>query len=223
MKSPDRFQSAVVLITLFLIGITACKKNKDSSVVEISDVRTGGTEKTILMNFINNSSETVTALTLKNQGSANMHVKLVKDNLDQSNQRVKDFTNLEKNGLVAKNDLLKVKLQSSNIELTLLDAESNYKLANVNMALMLGLPEQTVFITDATSLQQSGSLKSIEEYEQLALLSRNDVGALALRKKAADLGPANSAIVQSSAYRSRTVPPSPSSYGTSGYGGMGGY
>ena len=42
-------------------------------------------------------------------------------------------------------------------------------------------------------------------------------------KKAADLGPANSAIVQSSAYRSRTVPPSPSSYGTSGYGGMGGY
>ena len=42
-------------------------------------------------------------------------------------------------------------------------------------------------------------------------------------KKAADLAPANSAIVQSSAYRSRTVPPSPSSYGTSGYGGMGGY
>lgn len=40
-------------------------------------------------------------------------------------------------------------------------------------------------------------------------------------KKAADLAPANSAIVQSSAYRSRTAPPSPSSYGTSGYGGMG--
>ena len=40
-------------------------------------------------------------------------------------------------------------------------------------------------------------------------------------KKAAELAPANSAIVQSSAYRSRTVPPSPSSYGTSGYGGMG--
>ncbi len=114
-------------------------------------------------------------------------VKLVKDNLDQSNQRVKDFTNLEKNGIVAKNDLLKVKLQSSNIELTLLDAESNYKLASVNMALMLGLPEQTVFIIDASSLQQNGSIKSIEEYEQLALQSRNDIGALSLRKKAADL------------------------------------
>jgi Flp pilus assembly protein TadD len=42
-------------------------------------------------------------------------------------------------------------------------------------------------------------------------------------KKAAELAPANSAIVQSSAYRSRTAPHSPSSYGTSNYGGMGGY
>ncbi|HSA87672.1 MAG TPA: tetratricopeptide repeat protein [Nitrospira sp.] len=40
-------------------------------------------------------------------------------------------------------------------------------------------------------------------------------------KKAADLAPANNAIVQSRAYRSRTAPPSPSSSGTSGYGGMG--
>jgi tetratricopeptide (TPR) repeat protein len=41
--------------------------------------------------------------------------------------------------------------------------------------------------------------------------------------KAAELAPANSAIVQSSAYRSRTAPPSPSSYGPDSYGGMGGY
>jgi hypothetical protein len=33
------------------------------------------------------------------------------------------------------------KLQSSNMELALLDAESNWKLAGVNMSLMLGLPE----------------------------------------------------------------------------------
>ena len=42
-------------------------------------------------------------------------------------------------------------------------------------------------------------------------------------KKAADLAPANNAIVQSSAYRSRTAPPSPYSYGPSSYGGMGWY
>ena len=42
-------------------------------------------------------------------------------------------------------------------------------------------------------------------------------------KKAAELAPANSAIVQSNAYRSRTAPPSPSSYGPDDYGAMGGY
>jgi len=115
-------------------------------------------------------------------------VALVKENLDQSNQRVKDFTNLEKNGLVARNDLLKVSLQSSTIELALLDAESNYKLASVNMALMLGLPEQTILLADAESLQQTGPLKTIEEYEQLALQGRKDIGALAVRKKVAELG-----------------------------------
>lgn len=41
--------------------------------------------------------------------------------------------------------------------------------------------------------------------------------------KAAELAPANSAIVQSGAYRSRTAPPSPSSYGADSYEGMGGY
>ena len=115
-------------------------------------------------------------------------VALVKENLDQSNQRVKDFTSLEKNGLIARNDLLKVSLQSSTIELALLDAESYYKLASVNMALMLGLPEQTILLADAESLQQTGTLKTIEEYEQLALQGRKDIGALALRKKVAELG-----------------------------------
>jgi outer membrane protein TolC len=82
-------------------------------------------------------------------------VELVKENLQQSNQRVKDFLNLEKNGLLARNDLLKAELQSSNIELALLDAESNYKLAGVNMALMLGLPEQTLLVPDSASFIQS--------------------------------------------------------------------
>jgi len=79
MNSSNRFRSAFLFITLFLIGLTACKKNQDSSVVEISDVRTGGTEKLIKMDFLP-TNETVTALTLKNQGSSNLHVRLVKDN-----------------------------------------------------------------------------------------------------------------------------------------------
>lgn len=42
-------------------------------------------------------------------------------------------------------------------------------------------------------------------------------------QKAVELAPANNAIVQSSAYRNRPAPLSPSNYGASGYGGTGGY
>ena len=112
---------------------------------------------------------------------------LVKDNLTQSQQRVKDLSNLEKNGLLARNDLLKAELQSSNIELTLLDAESNYKLACVNMNLMIGLPEQTELVPDRNGLALPASVKTIEEYEQDALQNRNDIAAITVRKKAADV------------------------------------
>ena len=112
-------------------------------------------------------------------------VALVKENLQQSQQRLTDFTNLEKNGLLARNDLLKAQLQESNVELSLLDAENNWKLANVNMNLMLGLPEQTALLPDSASLVSAANMRAIEEYEQLALQHRNDLQALALRGKAA--------------------------------------
>lgn len=113
---------------------------------------------------------------------------LVKENLLQSEQRVKDLTNLEKNGLLARNDLLKAELQSSNIELTLLDAESNYKVASVNMNIMMGLPEQTILIPDKSGLALPTSIKTIDEYEQDALQNRKDIAALNFRKKNADIG-----------------------------------
>ncbi len=115
-------------------------------------------------------------------------ITLVKENLAQSQQRVKDLTNLEKNGLLARNDLLKAELQTSNIELTLLDAESNYKLACVNMNLMIGWPEQTEIIPDRAGITLPASIKTLEEYENDALQKRKDVEALSFRKKAANTG-----------------------------------
>src|SRR4029079_4688197 len=85
---------------------------------------------------------------------AKASVELVKQSLEQSRKRVTDFTNLEKNGLLARNDLLKAQLQASNIELSLMDAENNWNMANVNMNLMLGLPETSQLEIDSTVFQQ---------------------------------------------------------------------
>jgi outer membrane protein TolC len=90
--------------------------------------------------------------------------------------------------LLARNDLLAAQLQTSNIELSVLDAENNRKIANVNMNLMLGLPETTFLIIDSSSFEKTISIKNLEEYEQLALQNRKDILALAFRKKAATSG-----------------------------------
>ncbi len=60
-------------------------------------------------------------------------VTLVSENLKQSQQRDKDLSNMEKNGLLHWNDLLKAQLQTSNIELELLNAENEMKLSMVVM------------------------------------------------------------------------------------------
>jgi outer membrane protein len=119
---------------------------------------------------------------------ATVTVDVVQENLQQSLQRDSVLSRLEQNGLLARNDLLKSELQSSNIELSVLDAENNRKIANVNMNLILGLPEQTILVTDSSTFEKNISLKNAAEYEQLALQNRKDVLALSFRKKAATTG-----------------------------------
>lgn len=138
-----------------------------------------------------NDKEGVTLNTINayiNLYKASVTVDVVKENLLQSEHRDSVFTRLEQNGLLARNDLLKAELQTSNISLSLLDAESNLKIANVNMDLMIGYPETTVLKTDSTGFDKNLSLKTIDDYEQIALQNRNDIKALSFRRQAATTG-----------------------------------
>ena len=111
-------------------------------------------------------------------------VNIVKGNLKQNQQRVSDFSNMEKNGILARNDLLKAELGESNVELTLLDAENNLKIATINMNLMLGLPEGTDLIPDSGAVEQMNDAGSIADWEQTALTNRKDMASLNMREKA---------------------------------------
>ncbi|MFA6056874.1 MAG: TolC family protein [Taibaiella sp.] len=115
-------------------------------------------------------------------------VKLVNENLKQAKQRVKDFSNLEQNGLMARNDLLKAELQESNVELTLVDAENNLKISNFNMNLMLGLDDNTELKLDESGLGRMYKIQSIEEWETKALANRADYLALQQRQEATKAG-----------------------------------
>lgn len=113
-------------------------------------------------------------------------VELVKENLQRETQRVGDFSNLEKNGLIARNDLLKAQLQESNIELALMDAENNLKVATANMNLLLGLPIETVIKTDNSIMQNNATDASLTQWEQNALKNRKDMEAINFKEKAAE-------------------------------------
>jgi outer membrane protein TolC len=138
-----------------------------------------------------NQKEEVIATTIEaiaNLFRANSAVTLVKESLEQNKQRVIDLSNLEKNGIIARNDLLKAQLQESNVELSMLDAENNLQIANLNMNIMLGLPDDTQLRLDTSGIVKSKEDRSLDDYIRSALAHRKDKEALGYQLDAANIG-----------------------------------
>jgi outer membrane protein TolC len=116
---------------------------------------------------------------------AKRSVDLVAENLVREHERVTEFTNREKNGIIARNDLLKATLQESNVQLTLMDAENDLKITTINMNLILGLPEDTQLAADSASFEVLKDAGNAMDWEQTAITHRKDMAAIAMRQKAA--------------------------------------
>lgn len=114
-------------------------------------------------------------------------VQLVEDNLKQAHRRAEDFSHLEKNGLLARNDLLKARLQESNVELALLEARNNLEITVYNMDLLLGLPSNTDLRADSVRIPPDADL-SLTELEENALTDRKDLISAAMKARAAAEG-----------------------------------
>ncbi|SIR58706.1 TolC family protein [Chryseobacterium sp. RU33C] len=119
---------------------------------------------------------------------ANQSIKVFEENLAASQKRDETFLKMENNGLIARNDRLKANLQTSNIELQLLEAKNNYNIANINMDLLLGLPETTEITVDENYIEEGSDVKPVDFYVTEARENRKDLQALAQQRKAAELG-----------------------------------
>jgi outer membrane protein TolC len=115
-------------------------------------------------------------------------VRLVQENLNEAQQRTKELTGMEKNGLLARNDLLKAQLRESNMEYNLSDAENSWQLANVNMNLLLGLPTAMELVLDTSGLGKKEDNRVLDDFLNAARINRKDIEATDLRKKAAESG-----------------------------------
>ena len=147
-------------------------------------------EKAAMLN-VENDKETVVFNTIQaytNLYKSSKTVVVIEESLSAAVQRDSLFSSLEQNGILARNDLLKAQLTTSNIELSLLDAQNNFNIANINMALLLGLSENTLIEVDSSFVNVTQQLKPFIEMENMALQNRNDVQAIAFQKKAAAVG-----------------------------------
>ncbi len=112
----------------------------------------------------------------------------VDDNYQEVKAHLNDVQNFFKQGLSTKNDVLKVEVQLSEIQLQQIDAKNSVKLAIVNLDNVIGLPL-------STDLQVQGKIKisenlnyDLDQLINLALENRPDLKALKYQVEASKNG-----------------------------------
>lgn len=112
--------------------------------------------------------------------------KLISENLKQANQRVEEFKNLEAQGLLAKNDRLKAELQASNISLTKTEINNNIELAEFNLKILLGIPDNTKLDLDTTNMFHNAPVILWEDYLSKSLENRNEIKSAEMQVQAGE-------------------------------------
>ncbi|MDB5023133.1 MAG: TolC family protein [Mucilaginibacter sp.] len=110
--------------------------------------------------------------------------KVVEQNLSSIDQQIHQSQRFFEQGLVTKNDVLRFQLQHANVELNQIDLESNRKIINYSLDILLGLPETTQINIDQIreTDHQVGALSS---YIDTAMMNRQEVQQLVLQSKVA--------------------------------------
>ena len=116
---------------------------------------------------------------------AQKSVTLISENLKSAEQRVTDFSDLEKNGVIARNDLLKAKLQLSKVQLSLDEMKKNVSVLNYYLITMLKLPEDYKIGIDEHQFD-NGKSESINRTFDDALKNRKDLDFYKYIKKAGE-------------------------------------
>ncbi|MBC7641094.1 MAG: TolC family protein [Flavobacterium sp.] len=116
---------------------------------------------------------------------AQKSVKLITESLKTAEQRAKDFEDLEKNGLIARNDLLKAQLQQSKVQLSLDEMKKNVSTLNYYLITLMKLPEVYKIGIDEHQFDNGKSENKTRTFED-ALQNRKDLEFFSFIKKAGE-------------------------------------
>lgn len=107
--------------------------------------------------------------------------KVVDQNIQVLNQRLKDVQNMQTVGMALKNDVLQVQVNLSNLQSSAAEVQSAIDISNFNLAVMLGLPETTQIQIVEEGLTNSKPDFNLNTGLQDALKKRPEVKASDLR------------------------------------------
>ena len=110
-------------------------------------------------------------------------VALLKENQKRAEQRAYDFGELEKNEVIARNDLLKAQLQVSKIKLSIDEAVNHENTINFQLITLLKLPAGTQLEIRESDFANF-KMENIPTNEKPALVNRKDLQAIQLQEKA---------------------------------------
>ncbi|UOE49685.1 TolC family protein [Mucilaginibacter sp. SMC90] len=111
--------------------------------------------------------------------------KVVTQNLTTVDAQIKQAQRFFEQGLVTKNDVLRFQLQRSNIEVNGIDLETNRRIINYNLNVLLGLPEGTQLNIDQI-VEADRQVAPLTAYLDTAMTARPEFKQFALRSRVAE-------------------------------------
>jgi outer membrane protein TolC len=112
-------------------------------------------------------------------------VQVIEQNIRQFEERERDAQNLQTEGVVTANEVLKIQLQKNNLNLSRLQVEKARQTALYNFGLLIGLPENQVVAVDTVLTNPTVVSESLSAFLDRAVQTRPEVEANALRVQSA--------------------------------------
>jgi outer membrane protein TolC len=114
--------------------------------------------------------------------------KVVDENVEQVKAHLKDVQNFFNQGIVTKNEVLKVEVQLSNVQVLQIDAQNNVQLAAIGLNSLIGLSLETKIDLTSKAEQTDKQYDNIKILVQKAIDNRPDIKSMELRVKAGEAG-----------------------------------
>ncbi|RFS17827.1 TolC family protein [Emticicia sp. C21] len=111
---------------------------------------------------------------------------VLNQNIQQFDEREKDARNLEKEGVILSNEVLKLQLQKHNLELSRLQVEKAKETALFNFGLLIGAENAMSIAVDTTLSNNAIALETLNSFVDQAIQVRPELQANVLRQQSAD-------------------------------------